>query len=117
MIVGVSLQTVFPLIVLAAFILLPVLAVLGTWLTTRPGRSLTVASIYESVIRSLAAVLLISNVYFGTPAMERIFVEFGTEVPRLTSLAFVISGVTFFILGLIVLAYLLPLLRLLNDLS
>jgi len=86
MIVGLSLQAVFPLIVLAALFLLPALAVFGAIFTTRPGKSLAIASAFESLIRSASALLFLGIVYFAAPAIGQTVVEFGIKMPKLTTL-------------------------------
>ena len=79
------LSTVFPLFVLAVFDLLPTLAVLGTFFTTRRGKSLTITSTFESFIQCVTVLLLLWIVYFGVPSISQALVEIGIPLPGLTT--------------------------------
>lgn len=161
-------STVVNLIIVAATLcLLPILSAIGTIFTTRQGKSLTVATIYEASIRSITAKLILWCVYFGAPPVEHTLAGFGTALPKLTDLtlrfssairqvtgtplriagllffsavvvammtavfyqlgtdglshsrrfSLIVSAVTFFAVGLMAIALVLPCIKLLNDLS
>ena len=164
---GVSLQAVFPLIVLAVVILLPVLAVFGTIFFTREGKLVTIASTFETVIRIVTVLVFLWIVYFGAPAISQALADFGIQLSRLTILvirftelisnfaqtpkqvgrllfyfmsivavhttvfqklgtadfkdarkySLIVSAITFSILGVMELALILPLIKLLTNLS
>jgi hypothetical protein len=85
MIVGASLWSA-NFLVFTSVALLAILAMLSTALTTRDGKSLTVATVVEATIRSVTATLILWGIFFGMPAMNRISSGFGTELPKLTAL-------------------------------
>ena len=77
---------IFVFIVAAALCLLPILFALGTLFTTRQEKSLTVATVYEAIIRSITGKLLLWCVYFVAPPVARTLAGFGTDQPLLTDL-------------------------------
>ncbi len=79
-------------IVAPALCLLPILFAAGTLFTTRQGKSLAVATIYEAIIRSITAKLFLWCVYFGAPPVERTLAGFGTDLPKLIDLTFRVAG-------------------------
>ena len=72
------------IVVALALCLLPVLAGIGTLFTTRKGKSLTVATIHEAVIRSATAKVFLWCVYYYAPSVDSTLSGFGTDLPLLT---------------------------------
>jgi len=86
-------STIYFLIFIAlALCLLPVFAAIGTVFTTRQGKSLTAATIYEAIIRSITAKLILWCVYFGAPSVESTLERLGTDLPKLTELTLKFSN-------------------------
>ena len=86
-------STIFFLIIIALTLcLLPVLAAIGTLFTTRQGKSQTVATVYEAVIRSITAKLFLWCIYYYAPSVGSTFRGFETELPMLTELTLRFSG-------------------------
>lgn len=72
--------------VLAILAAVPPLVVLSTTLTTRPGKSRTLAALCEASIRSITAKIFLWGVWVGAPSADRFFIEYGIQLPRLTAL-------------------------------
>jgi len=87
MIVGAGLPSPgFVLIVLAVQFSIPIIIVFGTFFTTRPGKSLVLATTIEAAIRSLTAKLILWGIFNVTASVEQTLAGFGTSLPTLTAL-------------------------------